>query len=323
MRFFRKKQERSGDADKLAIGGFLDDESELLSEALLDREWGAARRILAAADKEHFMYYVQVAAATRGVEEWIDGPIRAQPDDPLPLLIGGARAIYWAGEARGDGRASTVPKDAWPVWFQRLELAENLLDQALDRHPALAEAWHYKISLSRNRQLPAEERWRRFDRLIEIDPSHLFGHLTMLDSLLPKWGGSWDEAFRFARERTAACPATNVPLLIMKVHRNFRWESENGETRYYQRPDVASETYDAAEQSVWHDDYETTTLTPILWNHFAFALTYGRYFRQACTLYDAIGSDFIRKEPWQTVERYRNMRDWAHEEAADPHYHDE
>ncbi|MFF4888262.1 hypothetical protein [Micromonospora chersina] len=97
----------------------------------------------------------------------------------------------------------------------------------------------------------------------------------------------------------------------------------NGETRYYQRPDVTSETYDAAEQSFWHDDYETTTLTPILWNHFAFALTHGPCFKQARTLYDAIGNDFVRKEPWQTVERYRNMRDWAREEAADPHHHDE
>ncbi|GAB2570865.1 hypothetical protein Aab01nite_05420 [Paractinoplanes abujensis] len=319
MPFFKKKRPAPG-AD-IEFPEFYDDDAESLNEALLAREWGIARKILAGAGKDEFMYYVQTAMGVDGVEQWIPEVIRQDPDDPLPRLVRGVRAIAWAWDVRGDGTADTVSREAWPVFFQRLALAEDSLDEALDRDPYLAEAWHYKIVLGRARQLPAEEEWRRFHRLIELDPSHYFGHKAMHEGLLPKWGGTWEGVFRFARQRTAACPGTHVPHLISMAHLDARWVDGHGGDAYLKRDEVSAEILEAAYQSVWHDDHETTILTPNLWNSFAYTLTFGRYFKQACNLYDAIGDDFVRLPLlWRGTDRFAELRAWAREEAADPDY---
>ncbi|MDY7089376.1 MAG: hypothetical protein SYR96_30250 [Actinomycetota bacterium] len=318
MPFFKKK--RPAADDDIEIMEFFDDESEELDQALRRREWGVARKILAAAGPEDFMYYVRVAADVPGVEQWITGPIREQPDDPLPHLIRGARAVHWAWEARGGGWSDTVARETWDVWFQRLALAEDCLDMALERDPRLAEAWNWKITLGRARQLPAEERWRRFHNLIALDPTHFSGHKNMFEGLLPKWSGSWEAAFQFARDRAAACPGTHIPLLVVMAHMNIRFEEGFDNDKYLERPEVAAEIVAAAQQSIWHDDYENTILTPELWNHFAFALTRGRYFHEACSLFDEIGTDFVRLQPWQDLDRFHLYRNFARQEADDPDY---
>ncbi|MBM2616471.1 hypothetical protein JIG36_12980 [Actinoplanes sp. LDG1-06] len=317
MRFFKKKERPAGGADDIEIQDYWDDGSESLAEALEEQEWVSARKILAGADTDELMYYMSIVSDARGVEEWIPEVIRRDPDDPLPRLVRGARAISWAWDVRGTTTADQVPPDAWPVFFRRLALAEDSLDEALERDPTCAEAWHYKIILGRARQLPAEEEWRRFHHLIELNPSHYYGHKQMYEGLLPKWGGSWDEAFKFARVQSAANPGTHIPHLISMAHLDFRWEGDNEGSKYLGREEVSSEIYEAAWQSVWHDDYETTILTPNLWNSFAYTLTYGRYFKSACTLYNAIGDDFVRLFLWRSKERYVEMREWAREEAAE------
>ena len=131
---FRK---RRFDPDAVEINEFLhDDDGERLRDAMLKRDWATARGILSTDDPEHFMEYVRVAAHTKGVQEWIDGPIRDEPGSTLPLLIRGARAIAWAWDARGEGAADTVPPDVWRVWFDRLAIAEESLAEVLHRDPA-------------------------------------------------------------------------------------------------------------------------------------------------------------------------------------------
>ncbi|MEU7904980.1 hypothetical protein [Actinoplanes sp. NPDC049118] len=306
------KKRRADGADSVEISEFLHDEgAENLHAALEKRDWETAREILSAADREHFMYYVEVASDVKGLEEWITEPIRAEPGSTLPLLLRGARAVSWAWEARGSGTADTVGQDAWKVWFQRLKLAENCLDEVVDRDPGNAEAWHYLITLARARQLPIDEHWRRFNKLIEIDPSHLFGHEQMLNNLMPKWSGSNEAMFDFARTRAAACPGTHVPVLIAKAHIEYHWK--NGREEYLERDEVADEINAAAYESVWHDDYETSLLTPVLWNDFAYTLTYGRYFKQAWHLYESIEDDWVRQWPWGGVKWFLKAREHARE----------
>ncbi|MBL7257996.1 hypothetical protein [Paractinoplanes lichenicola] len=317
MPFFKKKPPA---ADDIEIMEFFDDEAEELDQALRERDWGVARKLLAAADREEFSYYVRTAADVPGLEQWLPEVIRHDPGDPLPHLLRGARAVSWAWEARGTGRADTVARETWDVWFQRLALAEDCLDMALERDRGLAEPWYYKITLGRARQLPAEERRRRFHHLVALDPAHFNGHKSMFEGLLPKWSGSWEAAFQFARDRTAACPGTHVPLLTAMAHLNFRASADNPDENYLERPEVSAEIVAAAQQSVWHDDYENTILTPELWNHFAYALAGGRYFRESAGLFDDIGDDFVRLQPWRTLDRFRAMRDWVRDEAADPDY---
>ncbi|GLW32533.1 hypothetical protein [Actinoplanes regularis] len=312
-----KKRPDDAETDTVKFNDLLRDPgARQLLRALRERDWPTARDILTAADPEHFMFYMWCVSGADGLQEWIPDVIRAEPDSTLPLLARGAHAISWAWEARGSGTSSTVGEDQWKVWFQRLKLAENCLDEVIDRDPKCAEAWHYLIVLGRARQLPMEERWRRFNRLIEIDPTHLLGHQQMLENVMAKWSGSTEAMFDFARTRAAACPGTNIPLLVAQAHREQR--RVEGSDKYLRRADVAGEIYAAAHNSFWHADYQRSLMTPMVWNQFAHALTVGRYFREACGVYDLIGDDWINSTPWRTTERFVTMRDRARDKADDP-----
>jgi hypothetical protein len=312
-----KKDHGDDDADVLTIDPYLRDPgAERLARALGERDWPVIRDILTAAGPEQMMFYMEFVASANGLEEWIPDVVRAEPDSTLPLLVQGARSVYWAWDARGSGTSDTVRPEQWDVWFQRLKLAENCLDEVTDRDPGCAEAWHYLIVLGRARQLPMEERRHRFDKLIEIDPTHLFGHEQMLQNLMPKWSGSTEAMFDFARTRAAAHPGTNLPILIVQAHLEH-WRSQDGKN-YLRRPEVGSEIYAAAHNSFWHPDYQRSLLTPVAWNHFAYSLTRSYYFREACGVYDLIGDDWIRRAPWRTLERFVELRDRARDEADDP-----
>src|SRR5262245_55421081 len=114
----RKKKQASA----VAIDPFLyDSGAARLRSALLNRDWSAARTILAGApDADALSLYVEIAADTPGIQEWIGGPVSDEPDSVWPHLVRGAHAVYWAWEARGSGTADTVGADAWQVWFDRL-----------------------------------------------------------------------------------------------------------------------------------------------------------------------------------------------------------
>ncbi|GAA2697435.1 hypothetical protein [Actinoplanes palleronii] len=309
---FTKQQ----DAAPTTVGLAKAPDLQQLNLGLKARDWPAVRDILTAADPVHLMSYMLHVASAAGVEEWIPDVVRAEPDSTLPLLVRGARAVYWAWDARGGGTADTVSPEQWKIWFSRLKLAENCLDEVTDRDPGCAEAWHYLVILGRARQLPEQERWRRFDKLIAIDPTHLFGHQQMLENLKPKWSGSTEAMFDFARTRAAACPGTDIPVLIAEAHREHRWSS--GDNKHFRRNEVAGEIYAAAHNSFWHDDYHRSIMTPRVWNEFAYGLTMGRYFREACAVYDLIGDDEFRTTPWRSVERFQELRDRARDKADDP-----
>lgn len=190
-----------------------------------------------------------------------------------------------------------------------LAAAENCLDEVIERDPGCAEAWHYLVVLGRARQLPMEERRRRFGKLIEIGPTHLFGHEQMLNNVMAKWSGSHEAMFDFARTRAAAHPGTDIQLLVAQAHLEY-WRAEKT-AGYLNRGEVAGEIYAAARNSLWHPGYRRSLLTPVLWNHFAYCLSLGSFHREACEIYDQIGDEWIRTAPWNGVKRYARSRDRA------------
>lgn len=259
---------------------------------------------------------MEIAAKTPGVQEWIEGPIRDEPGTLWPLLLRGAHAVRWAWEARGGGTADTVSPDAWKVWFKRLVLAENCLDEAVELDPGCADAWHHLIILGRARQLPVAELWRRFDGLLAADPHHLFGHESMLNGLMAKWSGSDEEMFDFARTRAAANPGTLIPLLVAQAHLEYARNHHADNLRvYFHRDEVGDELVAAAFASVWHDDRSATLLEPIAWNWFAMTLTLADHLEAARPLYDAIGEDWVRPSPWRNTERFLRLRKYARDDA--------
>ncbi|NUT37227.1 MAG: hypothetical protein HOV79_29585 [Hamadaea sp.] len=319
---FRKKQAepattRPASLD-VTVDHFLGDQpARALRTALGAGDWGAARAILAGSpDPEHTALLMRTAADTPGVQGWIENAVRDDPESPWPLLVRGAHAVYWAWEARGSGMSDTVGQDQWKVWFARLKLAENCLDEVLERDPRNAEAWHYLVILGRARQLPFDERWYRFTNLIDLNPTHYMGHTQMLNNVMAKWSGSDDQMFEFARERGAKYPGTGLPSLVAAAHLEHRFR--NGGNAYMERAEVGDEIVEAARQSIWHPDYRPVATTPLIWNRFAHAFALADRFEEAEWCFQRIGDRLVTDEfegasgtDADTAARYAHYRDYV------------
>jgi hypothetical protein len=297
--WFKRKGSAAAQPDvQVTVDEFLGDGgARELRDRLTARDWTRARTLLAdAPTTEHFARRLVTAADTAGLEAWIDGPIRDEPSSTLPVLIKGARHVYWAWEARGSGRANTVPKDVWDVWFERLRRAEDCLDEVVDREPGNAEAWHWLIVLGRARQVSKEERWRRYAGLVAADPTNFYGHTQMLEGLMAKWSGSAAEMFDFARRTAKDHPGTHLPVLVVHAHLEHRWNVDDDD--YLERPDVGDEIVAAAHASLWHPSYQPSLFTTQLLNTFAYVLSLADRYVEAERCFADLGDHRIYPRPW-------------------------
>ncbi|MFC7244463.1 hypothetical protein ACFQO7_18460 [Catellatospora aurea] len=298
---FRKKKAVVAPAapkPEMTFDPFLGDaDARRLSRLLGDRDWAAARTIIDDPDPRRHAFYVSIASTKSGLMEWIDDAVRSDPEPTLPLLVKGKAAIDWAWEARGSGYADSVAEDAWKVVRQRLLLAENCLDDVLDRDPTNVEALAAKVTLASARSKGLEEIRSRFAAVIAVAPTHQNAHWSMLQALCRKWHGSSELMFEFARERAAAYPGTGLPVLIAEAHLE-EWLSRKRDYEYLEQPEVGAELRAAAEQSIWHPGFPEGPRTAVIWNTFAMAFAMGDHYPEAERCFAHIGDNLATRSPW-------------------------
>ncbi|MFD0596075.1 hypothetical protein ACFQZ4_30495 [Catellatospora coxensis] len=295
-------QEEQGGArgapPEITIDPFLGDpDARRLSMHLGNRDWPAARSIIMNPDPALQGYYVGIASSKSGLMEWIDDAVSADPDPTLPLLVKGLGAINWAWDARGSGTASTVTEEGWKLFRQRLVVSENCLDEVLSRDPRNVRALAGLITLAKARSKGLAEIQRCFDAVIAVEPADERAHGRMLQAVCGKWYGSSEMMFRFARERAAAHPGTNLGGLIAEAHIE-EWLSRKREDEYLEQREVRDELVAAAENSIWHPAYRRTPYTPHVWNAFAMAFCLGDHHAEAERCFALIGDDLVTRDPW-------------------------
>ncbi|WP_091559153.1 DUF4034 domain-containing protein [Micromonospora pattaloongensis] len=258
-------------------------------------------------DVEHpddHTFYVRTAAYNSGVERWIDDWVAAEPHSALPLLVKGAHAIHWAWEARGGGRASTVGDEAFRLFFKRLKLAEDCLDEVTDRDRDSATPWVFLVILGRGRQLGIDETRRRFEEVCRRYPWHLEAHDQMLQQLCRKWSGSHDLMHEFAQRTLAEMPAGS-PLgrLTATAHLEHWLDLDSDEdAAYIGSAEVRAQLLAAADRSVRHPDYVRRPGWPSVHNSFATAFSFSGDWTAAAEQFDIIG-DLVTEWPWQYMRR--------------------
>jgi hypothetical protein len=94
---------------------------------------------------------------------WIEECLAAEPSRAEPWLLRGLTRIGWAWQARGSGLASDVAEDAWPVFFERLRLAEGDLQEAIARDASDALPWAYLSITGRGLDVGVDELRRRWE----------------------------------------------------------------------------------------------------------------------------------------------------------------
>lgn len=268
-------------------------------------DWRTLSAVLSAVEHpDDHMFSVKAAAFTSGVERWVDDWVAAEPRSVLPLLIKGAHAIDWAWEARGGGRADTVGDEAFKLFFRRLKLAEDCLDEVTERDPDSATAWAFLVILGRGRQLGIEETRRRFEEVRRRHPWHLQAHDHMLQQLCRKWGGSHELMHEFAGQTLAAMPAGSPLGRLTAIAHLEHWLDlpPEEDLRYIGSAEVRAQLHAAADRSVRHPDYVRRPGWPSVHNAFAMAFAFSSEWVAAGEQFDLLG-DLVTEWPWEYMDR--------------------
>ncbi|MEV0588232.1 hypothetical protein [Nonomuraea sp. NPDC050310] len=180
------------------LGG--DPNAVLLAEAMSKQDVAAVRELFASVHHpDDRAYYAGICAEVPGVQDWIDGWIAAEPRSTLPLLLKGVHGVRHAWEARGAATAEHTAMEQFREFHRRLKIAEDCLDEVVERDPDDTTAWAALVTSARGRQVGAAEAQRRFQGVISRFPEHREAHEQMLQYKCGKWFGSEEEMFAFAR----------------------------------------------------------------------------------------------------------------------------
>ncbi len=146
---------------------------------------------------------------------------KAEPDSHFANACLGLFLVKYAWNSRGSGVGSTVTDQGRTIFNERLQEAERLLEKAYGLEPndpvVPASLITVAMGLGHNR----EQVEAQFQRALKADPSDYWAYNVMLTYLMPKWHGSRDEMFAFARYWAKNSPAGSMgPLVLAKAH----WE---------------------------------------------------------------------------------------------------
>lgn len=240
---------------------------------------------------EFFVFGVNDAGEIATYDRWVE----ARPTSSSAWLLRGQRKIQRAWELRGSGRAEAVGESAWPTFFAALDDAEADLLRAVeldpnDPVPAGALVW-----AGIGRQIPAPELCARFEAGHKLHPGMPWAHQALIQGLLPKWVGSWDEAFGFARLTSAAAPPGS-PLHAMTPLVHIEAWLDDPKDAYW-TPEVMDEIRAHAANGPFHDAWVDTPVTVYALNVFACAAHLAKDYETSNVLIVRIGTR-LNRSPW-------------------------
>jgi hypothetical protein len=274
-----------------------DPDAAQLIAAMAAGDWPTARRLLTAGyDPDDLAFMMGAASGVPGSESWLPAAIREDLDDPLPLLLYGLRAIDWAWEARTRKQAKYVTREQFEVFFDRLRLADDCLQDVVRRDPDNTAAWTGLITLARGLELGIDEGRRRFDRVVAVHPTNVGAHWQLLQQLCEKWAGSHELMHEFARQAVAAAPAGSALGSLIPIAHLEQWLRTENE-RYFSSRQVLTDLHAAADRSVRHPDYRQSKGWPRHNNWFAMAFALAGDQPAAAEQFRVIG-DLVTQLPW-------------------------
>jgi hypothetical protein len=275
-----------------------------LREAAAAGHWPEIRGLLAGAeDGEDLTWLVEGLMTVPGTERWTAEVTAAAPQDPLPLLVSGARHVEWAWEARTRKQARYVSQEQFAVFHARLRTAEELLYGAAERSPDCVAPWYFLQISGRGLQVGPEVAGRRFEAVVRRSPGHLAAHRQHLQQICRKWGGSHERMHAFAREAMLAAPVGSPLGELVAVAHLEQWldEEEGAGQAYLRSSEVIRSLYEAAERSVHHPEYERRRDWARGFNTFALAFAMAGENDAAADLFRVLDGS-VTEFPWMYLD---------------------
>jgi hypothetical protein len=226
--------------------------------------------------------------------------LEAHANGTLGRTLHGIRLVLEGWNIRTEARARHVSREQFAGFHEYVSRAERVLIDATALNPDDIVAWTERVVIARALSFGQSEARRRYDRIGRHAPHVLCAQRQLLQKLCPKWGGSFDAAEAFVRERVAAAPeGSPVPALIVEFHTE-RWlegGTKSGLVRYMSDPAVRADVRAAAERTVWNPQFRPGLLKYEVHNLFAFTFSAMDEPRLAAQEFAAIGACATRS-PW-------------------------
>lgn len=138
------------------------------------------------------------------VEAWK----KARPNARFVPLF---EAAYWrnaAWAARGSGYASSVSKEGWELYRERLSSAEKLLEGAPDGLKTAAIWHHQRLSVALDKDGVSPATFAVFRAGAKAYPEYIPLYRQMVLRMVPKWGGSFSDLEVFIESSTQSTAKT-------------------------------------------------------------------------------------------------------------------
>lgn len=140
---------------------------------------------------------------------------------PRSSAAAAAEAMYWrlyAWHARGKGFASTVTKEGWQLFYERLQKAERVLQQSND-YGVANPLWYYEyLELALASGWPLSDYRKLFEEATAKAPTFYPHYFAMATRLLPKWGGNYDLIDQFAAQSVTKTQATHGTSMYARIY---------------------------------------------------------------------------------------------------------
>lgn len=184
-------------------------------------------------------------------------------DSYLPPLAKGQFYAEYGWRARGSSWRYKVSEEGQRKFRTRFHLAEQSLTRSWGLNPADPRAATELITVAKALGYDRAEMEKWFQKAIDADPRYFPAYRDKLAYIMPKWYGTREEMFAFARECAADPPDQSyVGQLILNAHREMYYRSGEGKmqrAKYYHQPEVWQEMKNAYENflaqypdSSWH-----------------------------------------------------------------------
>jgi hypothetical protein len=228
-----------------------------LRAAITRRDWTACRTVIDAAPADARTGLIRLGADQPDLEGFLRAVLQRDPDDAVAGALLGMHLTDVGWKIRTGARAQHVSREQFAAFFQWLRRAEQVLIDSAARTPSEPAVWTARLTSARGLQLGLAETRRRYDRLRAVRPHDYSGQIQLLQSLCPKWSGSWEQLHAWAREEMLAAPPGALQgALVAEAHLEHYLDLDGAEQKAYLLGEpVRGQLYEAAHRSIWHPEF--------------------------------------------------------------------
>lgn len=236
-------------------------------------------------------FFVSNAADVRGSEDFFSQQVRMEKTPGLAHTFLGARYVRIGWEIRTGKRATQVSAEQFAELRKYLCKAEQLLIDATAARPDNVAAWAERLTTSMGLEMGKSEAHRRYGRLARHSPHYFIAQSRMVQLLCPKWSGSWETLFEFARKCVADAPPGNIcASMIAEAHIERWYDIETDAEGKQYLSQAHAEVAAAADKSVGHPAYQPQYGWVAAHNLFAYFFTEAGDYDRAAHHFQVIGN---------------------------------